>query len=359
MLDPVLRGFVEASDDAEAERRLAVLLEKEAAPLVRRIVARKLGAYGPSAPAAQDLEDVTADALLALVARLQSLRGGPSTPVESLADYTAAVAHNTFAHYLRRRHPARSRLKNRLRYVFTRDRRLASWPTPDGMVCGLAAWASRPVADSAGRDLERLLADREGWLPGGRRRPIADDPAEVAHAALQALGGPVDLDQLVGALAALDRSPDAEPPEEGIDLDAVPDRASVPADVALGQRRDTERLWREVCALPVRQRAALLLNLRDARGAGLLWVFPMTGVATLRQIAAALEIPAADLADLWARLPVDDHAIAERLGCTRQQVINLRSAARKRLARRLEAPDAGGGGRGNTADVPASLPDEG
>ena len=38
---------------------------------------------------------------------------------------------------------------------------------------------------------------------------------------------------------------------------------------------------------------------------------------------------------LWNELPLPDNAVAARLGCTRQQVINLRMAARKRLAHRL------------------------
>jgi hypothetical protein len=43
----------------------------------------------------------------------------------------------------------------------------------------------------------------------------------------------------------------------------------------------------------------------------------------------------AELSEIWGRLPVDDHTIAERLGLTRQQVINLRKSARARLARRM------------------------
>jgi hypothetical protein len=43
------------------------------------------------------------------------------------------------------------------------------------------------------------------------------------------------------------------------------------------------------------------------------------------------------MAAIWPRLPLDDLAIAERLACTRQQVINLRMAGRKRLATRLRA----------------------
>jgi hypothetical protein len=94
MLDPSLRGFVEATDPAEVERLLAALLEEQAAPLIRRILARKLGSYGGGvASSPTDLDDVVADAVLALVSRLQSLRAEPlSEPIESFPDYTAVVA---------------------------------------------------------------------------------------------------------------------------------------------------------------------------------------------------------------------------------------------------------------------------
>jgi hypothetical protein len=101
---------------------------------------------------------------------------------------------------------------------------------------------------------------------------------------------------------------------------------------------DGERLrelWQELQQLPVRQRIALLLNLRDAEGQGMIASLPLTGVATMRQIAAVLEMPAAELAALWRDLPLDDQRIALRLQLTRQQVINLRKSGRDRLARRL------------------------
>jgi hypothetical protein len=68
------------------------------------------------------------------------------------------------------------------------------------------------------------------------------------------------------------------------------------------------------------------------------------------------------MAALWGRLPLDDHAIAARLECTRQQVINLRMAGRKRLATRLRSTHAGGhhrsAGRGNLSEVSASMEHE-
>jgi hypothetical protein len=96
-----------------------------------------------------------------------------------------------------------------------------------------------------------------------------------------------------------------------------------------------QRLWEEVQLLPLAQRTALLLNLRDASGAGCLALFPAVGVANLRQLAAVLELPLEEFAALWNQLPLEDAAIAKLLKLTRQQVINLRKTARERLARRL------------------------
>ncbi len=115
----------------------------------------------------------------------------------------------------------------------------------------------------------------------------------------------------------------------------LPDRRASVVDELLG-REYLRRLWDEVCQLPVRQRVALLLNLRDEQGRGVAVLLPLTGTASIRAIAEALEIPVAELADLWSTLPHDDARIADRLGVTRQQVINLRKSARDRLVRRLQ-----------------------
>lgn len=88
----------------------------------------------------------------------------------------------------------------------------------------------------------------------------------------------------------------------------------------------------------------------------MLWVFPMSGVASLREIAMVLEIAPEELAALWQELPLDDATIARRLACTRQQVINLRISARKRLANRLgSGPTEKSWARANLRPVSSSL----
>jgi hypothetical protein len=94
-------------------------------------------------------------------------------------------------------------------------------------------------------------------------------------------------------------------------------------------------MWPEIVALPVAQRVALLLNLRDADQQNALALFVRVGIATSAEIAAATGMTAAELAALWNELPLDDLRIAARLGVSRQQVINLRKSARARLSRRM------------------------
>jgi hypothetical protein len=337
MLDPLLDPYVGAESEADAERHLEALFDERITPLVRTIVARKLRTFGPrKVVAAEDLEDVAGDAALVLLRRLRALRADPaSEKIANLDDYVAAVAYSACAHYLRRRYPERSRLRNRVRYILGRDRRFARWETPEGLICGRASWHGREADRSAHDAIDALERDPSRW-PSSWTRPLAlerSDPAPLIAEIFLRVGGPVEFDRVVSLLATIWRVDSVQPPDTDA-LGQLPD-ANPGAEISLDQRRFAERLWAEVLQLPVRQRAALLLNLRSSQGAGLLWLLPVIGVATVREIATALELPGDEMAALWGRLPLDDNAIAERLSCSRQQVINLRMAARKRLSNRL------------------------
>jgi len=356
MLDPTLRGFVESSSDEEAEQRLESLIEERIGPLVRKIVARKLSAHGPrKAFAAEDLEDVASDAVLVLLKRLRMLRAHPGVnDIESLDDYTAAVTFSACAHHLRRRYPERSRLKNRVRYVVGRDERFAVWEGQAGVLyCGLSHWRGSPHDAVASGKLTDLEQTPERWPASWKPPALVEraDPAPLIAAILERVGGPIEFDSLVALVAAVWQVDRIHQPATANLFERLSDRGSEP-ELAIDRQRFAARLWEEVQQLPVRQRWALLMNLRDSQGAGMLWIFPVTGVASLRAIAGALEISAQDLASLWKSLPMDDATLAGRLTCTRQQVINLRMSARKRLTNRLGTPESP-----NLAKRPANLGD--
>ena len=340
MRDPLLDRYVHAVDAAAAERELGALIERHALPLATTIVGRKLRSHTDDWSAgAPDREDVVANAIATLVERLAAERDrGDQPPIEHFVNYMAAVVHSACAHYIRKRYPERARFKNRLRYIFSTDRRLAIWMTSeDTLACGLAEWRGR----STDTDAERSLRADPGIGGVSWARLSRTELAERAVTVARTISGPVDFELLVRVSSA---AAGLLEPRDGGDATLVPSGAIAP-EIAIDQRRLLTRVWDEVAALPLRQRVALLLNLRDATGAGLLWLLPIAGVATIRQIARVLEFSDAEFAALWGRLPLDDATIGERLGCTRQQVINLRMAARKRLANRTASSASGPQGR--------------
>ena len=342
-MDPSLDPFLRATGD-DAERCLALLLGGDTDRIIRAIVGRTL--CGPAASSrshALEAEDVRADVIVHLLTRLRRLKAeSEQTPIANFPAYVASIAYRTCYTHLRKLYPQRARLKNRLRYALTYDADLSLEQDSFGIWrCGLTSWAG----EAANKDVEPKAALEFRNNPGAFSRSAMPDftnrelgIADAVKALLERIGQPTDLDLLVdgigGMLGVDDRQPIWSSTEE---LDAALDAADPRQSIAqtLMYRQYLERLWAEVRELPVNQRTAILLNLRDEDGRSALPMLPLTGIATIRQIAEALDMPALELAALWPDLPLDDARIAERLALKRQQVINLRKSGRERLGRRM------------------------
>lgn len=336
--DDLLRLYLAARDAAEAERLLDELVTGRAAPVIRSAVAHGLRTRGAGdVRARQDAEDVCGEVALRLVSRLRELRRDASAGhIESFRGYVAVTAYNCCHDYLRRRHPRRHDLKNKLRYLFTHDPRFALWEGRGGaLFCGPAHGreAAVPATPHAPWEDEDFIARRLGG-----RDPRRVSLPELVLAVFESARAPFELDALVEGIAELMGLVEPREQERSTTAGANVVRDEQPGQVAASERRAyLVRLWEEILALPARQRAALLLNLKDGAGNSQLELLVLTGVTTLRGIAAALELSPEEFAELWHDLPLDDNTIAGRLGLARQQVINLRKSARERLARRMKA----------------------
>ena len=338
--DPALEPYVRASAD-DSDRALAELLGGATERTIRGIIHRTLGSRGSVGAGRDEADDVHADVVVQLIARLRRLKEAPEeAPIERFAAYVASTAYRTCYSCLRRVYPERARLKSRIRYALASDARFAMEADAVGIWrCALAA-ETVPAADPEAasrfaRDPVAFARDAISQDPVDRTRR---DAASLIEPVLRRLGQPIDVDALVDALAAIagiDERPHTrvsiDDPDH--DIDVVDGGASVAQ--TLMDRQYLALLWDEVRDLPVRQRHAVLLNLRDEDGQGALPLLPLTGIASIREIAAVLEMPAEELARLWRELPLDDERIGQRLGATRQQVINLRKSARARLGRRM------------------------
>ncbi len=347
--DPLLLPLLSAGNDGELESLLAALIREQAEPIARSVIGYKLRVFISHSGQSrhnQDADDVYGDVVIKLLGRLRDFRAEPEErAIGNFRHYVKVVAANACAEYLRRKYPLRASLRDQLRYLLTHKPDFALWEFQAGAsgssdwMCGLADWRDQTAAPGASLRLQQLrdqptasLKARLRW----RNLPLPD----FLDAIFRWMGGPVELDELVGLVAELKRIKDhvahaaAEPATEERAEPEIKD-SRIDAEAELQQRQHLRRLWAEICELPPRQRFALLMNLKDRQGRDLTSLLPLTGVCTLREMAQALELPVERLAEFFNRLPLDDAAIAAHLNLTRQQVINLRKSARERLARRL------------------------
>jgi hypothetical protein len=318
--DPLLAALLNA-DEADAEGEIERLIVETAWPAMERVVGRYAGPRGVLPH--HEAEDVMAAVSLRLVDRLRRIRATPADAIQNLIGFVATLTYNLVSDHLRRRFPQRTRLKNRLRYLLTHDPRFDLWSVEGALACGLRDWSGSPNA------LEEVPIEASAAT---RRMRNRDQPADALQAVFDAAGRPVDLEALIDFAAAVWHIVDLAP----VPLSEQAEPDSGDTMIATMERREFLRaLWREVQELRPMQRKALLLNLRESSTANVISLLVLTGTATLDDLAAALELSRESLASLWNKLPLDDLEIARHLRITRQQVINLRKAARTRLHRRL------------------------
>ena len=336
-IDALLEPLLLRGDDDHADDLVLELISVHAEPVIKGVIRFKLRLSSYRATQRAEADDIYQEVLLQLLAQLQKFRKLPDGhPIADLRGMAAVIAHRTCARWMRRQFPERHALKNRLHYLVTRQRGFALWQNADGqLIAGFAAWQDEKKSDTRrSLDLETLpphIRPPKGVKPQG----LADTIAAVFNH----VGHPIEFDELVTAMASLLGVSDQPIESLAEDDDAVsslPDLAEPDPAWRIEKRMFLQRLWEELEQLPRNQRAALLLNLKESSGFGCITLFPATGIATLRQLATALEMTAESFAELWNDLPLEDAKIAELLGLTRQQVINARKSGRERLTRRLK-----------------------
>ncbi|HET6977952.1 MAG TPA: hypothetical protein VFI24_16605 [Pyrinomonadaceae bacterium] len=334
-IDVLLEPLLTEVSDVQADEIFSQLITDHAEPVIKGVIRFKLRLSTFRESQREESDDIYQEVILQLVAQLQRFRRLPNgNPISDVRGMAAVIAHRTCARWMRRQFPERHALKNRLHYLLTRQRGFALWQDGEGkLLAGFEIWQQQLQTTRNLPDIEKL--------PSPIRALKSDKPqqlAELLASLFNYLGGPIEFDELVGGVAALQGISDR--PMESLTTDEETSFEPAAADPDPAWRVEKkfflERLWEELQQLPRNQRLALLLNLKDANGFGAITLFPATGIATIRQLAAALEISPEELANMWNDLPIEDLRIAELTGLTRQQVINARKSGRERLARRLK-----------------------
>jgi len=337
-LDPLLLPFLQATDDEESNCLLAGLL-RDGASIISEILRSKLRVSLLATDVShlnQEALDLRTETQATIVQSLRVLKvstltAAPNT-IADFRSYVAAVTFNTCNQLLRRKYPKRFQLKNKLRYLLRHESQLALWEHDGEWTCGLAAWEGSSCSASAQQKVKELRT--QPILRTGNANQDRTSLVALLLRTFKTLEGPVQFEELVSLMI------DVLQIKEDVII-ANPDLLENELNVSDDSRRlesqsQLSQLWKEICELPLRHRAALLLNLRERQGTDALELFVMTQVATIRDIGRVLEFEPEEFARIWNELPWDDAKIANHLGLRRQQVINLRQSARAQLTRKLK-----------------------
>jgi hypothetical protein len=336
--DSMLVPFLAATSESISDDLLREIIDEHAEPIIKKILRSKLrvSLNERGTQQNQDALEIAGDLRATIISTLRTLRQNPNqTAIASFSDFVAIKTYSACVDYFREKHPQRWRLKSLLRRRLRQNPRFALWQAED------KRWyASFSGRQKTGTQAEKSDAcDSVSHPTDGKLSDAQMKSDDFLGALFERSGGPIVFDEVVNIAAETWHIHD--PPPESIDASDSErdDHFTSPeprVDLALEQRLFFEQVWREVCQLPVLQRAALLLNLRDSRDGGVISFLPFLGVASKEELARLLEMPYEDFENLWSELPLDDFRIAQMFGITRQQVINLRKTARERLARRMK-----------------------
>ena len=335
-LDDRLRAYLAAPDSA-ADAALDALFAKGIRPVGRAILRAKLHISlrpDDDSHLNQVGLDMFSDVVVDLLATVKKLR--TVEPVQHIASFHAYVATaflNSYRQYLRAKYPERLSLRNKVRYILLKRPRFDLWiGARDERICGLKRWRGE---ERAPLSTGEVLAIKEEF--DEHHSPATpDDPRtliELVDTLVDRAGAPVRFEDLVSLVWLITGAAESTlVTEHEIRLAGI--HSAEPDAAAQYDAEETlRRLWQAVKMIPLSHRRALLLNLTDGRGENLIVFLPRLRIASIREIAAVLDYDPLEFASLWAELPLDDMTIADMLGITRQQVINLRQTARAKLRR--------------------------
>ncbi|MGB7070544.1 MAG: hypothetical protein WBD22_13705, partial [Pyrinomonadaceae bacterium] len=249
----------------------------------------------------QDGLDIVSEARVLLLSELQKNVGVNGVGIRDVSGYAATITVNACNQYFRSRFPLRTREMNKLRYLVTHNRRFALWKDDaNRSICGFAQWRSSAI--------------RANTIPGDTVISVDRDNEQnerklyfrMLDQLFDTIDAPLRLEDLTDWIMKTRGIVDNEPIVIGDDeatggLKDLSDN-SQPIDRKLETAQQLRILWERISELSPPQCAALLLNLKDNRGDGIIAALPLTRTASLLEIAAAVDIPVEEFAGIWNTL---------------------------------------------------------
>lgn len=331
--DNLLLPFLTSVTEDDADFALAELLERRIQPLIEKTLRTKFHATLKPTDfnyANQDALEISSAVKLLLVSEFKKLKVNNSDrKIQNLSGYVTSVTLNAYRQYLREKYPLRQRLKNKLLYLLSHHPKFDLWEYDEGILfCGFKE--NRKVAQTLNLETIRTkieqTANKDNLRENSRIIDLVKTIFELAESSMP-------FNDLLSVVAEIQEVKDQKKTIEILTAEKEIADFENKTQTEIERREQLKNVWKEICALPLRHRFALLLNFKDKHGDCVIALLPLLRIASVRQIAEILEFAPKEFARIWNELPWDDLKIADYLNLSRQQVINLRQSARARLAR--------------------------
>src|SRR5262249_55061248 len=147
-IDPLIAPLLLLTNDDQANDLLSQIISLHVDPVIKGVIRYKLHINPHHSTGQADISDIQQESILQVMASLQQFREQPDAhPVSDLRGLAAVIAHRVCSLWMRRQSPERHAFKNRLYYLFTRQRSFALWRNKSNKtVAGFAAWREQKDA---------------------------------------------------------------------------------------------------------------------------------------------------------------------------------------------------------------------
>ncbi|HEY6805315.1 MAG TPA: sigma-70 family RNA polymerase sigma factor [Pyrinomonadaceae bacterium] len=341
-MDNLLVPYLDSSDERERQRQLDELLTQRVAPLVRRMLRRRLGLYVSTKGINEnnkDAEDIYQEALTRVVQTLNQRPASSSiTNIRNFDHYVSRMVSNICIDYLRAKSPARTRLKDNLRDLLRRHKDFALWDRDGERLCGFESWRNHDKSSFSSQEPHVIEHKLESFQASRftdediRQAPVLQVVAEL----FDWIGGPVEVDVLVRMLAVLldikDQPPQSLDNQTGPDFEnhrLLSNESLLEADELLQQ------LWIAVTELPAEQRAAFAFGFEDHAGQDFFTALLTAGVVNLSELARGMERSVQEVTRLRLLMPMDGATAALELKTSREKIYKWRFLALQTLKNKL------------------------
>jgi hypothetical protein len=325
--DAVLLLFLSAEREAVAEDCLNRLFEKTIIPQIQKVLASYLTLT------IDEKEEIQSDAQTRILKALRKLRAEniSAKPIKNLSAYTSTVTFNCRKDFILSKQPEWRRNDNRLRRM--RDGgELIFFTDGEGVQFICLESQNETVSEMEFDEIVSQVC---------RKHPnhLFLKTQILAPLILKTANGALPKNVLIKAILEITDAVNIEEIE-------LPEKMNeyVEKDDLIAKRQVVylRRVWDEIKTFPPNQRKVLILSLKESGKTEVVTLLLKKRIATIKEIADALEVNLDEFSEIFAKLPMSSAEIADFLriedgenSSKEQKVDNLRSIARRLLRRRL------------------------